>query len=394
MAFSFGQSPANASGQQPGTPLGTTQTAFSFGTPSTGLFGNSSAGQQPSSLGFGQQPTNSIGLFGQKPSTPVGGSLFGQQPANNTGGSLFGQQPTNNAVGSLFGQQSANPSGGSLFGQQSTNTTGGSLFGQQSTNTAGGSLFGQQPITNAGGSLFGQQNSQFGSQVQPAQTQYGQTQQPPVNLLPSTQFRDLPDQFKNEIVALHQYIQQQKALAAQLQAQSPAHSADVSSTSTDVGEISRRISLLNLSLKFSSHNLSDVRKLLEKAESDVTLVGTLVTSILSPQNPQQSLFRTNGSASNGKAPNMQPYYQSLLKMWSAKLQEYRDQLSQLEEVLSNSQTNGMSISANLDDNSTTDPATLLISVVQRTWNDFIVLSASVAQIHDQIRSLQEKPKEH
>ncbi|KAI8369271.1 nucleoporin complex subunit 54-domain-containing protein [Radiomyces spectabilis] len=154
MAFSFGTSTANptpsfggnagfgsfgqpaASGSTftfgnpaPATPFGTnTNTSTAPGTnttPSTNLFGNTSAPSNTTTINAGTS------LFGN--------NATATNTTTNTGGSLFGNATT------------ANTSGNSLFGNTNTTT---SLFGQKpATGTTGttGGLFGQST-----GGLFGQ----------------------------------------------------------------------------------------------------------------------------------------------------------------------------------------------------------------------------------------------
>lgn len=184
-AFSFGQSNINAQ-------------------PSTGLFGQQNAQQQPAqtsgglfgNLGsggstFGQQnnPASSGGLFGNNAAKPPGGGLFGNTSAstpaptlnfgtgtasNNTGGGLFGG---GTGTTSLFGNnqqqqpqttQQTQPTG-SLFGGGTGGSLFGSTFGQNNTqNNQSTSGFGlSQPASTFGG--FGQSSNQANN-LQPMQS--------------------------------------------------------------------------------------------------------------------------------------------------------------------------------------------------------------------------------
>ncbi|BFZ57140.1 hypothetical protein PYCC9005_004190 [Savitreella phatthalungensis] len=155
-----------------------------FGQQSNQQPNSSTFGQNTTSNAFGT-PTasNAGGLFGaQSNSSPFGASNQNNAPkpfsfgSGSTGG--FGQS-------SAFGSNASTPATGGLFGQNnaSSTTTSGGLFGQQQT-TNGGGIFGgaaAQGTGTTGGFGFGQQAQQ---QAQPQQ----QSQQPGPGAAPAFSF--------------------------------------------------------------------------------------------------------------------------------------------------------------------------------------------------------------
>ena len=163
----FGANPAAGGGSLFATGTGqNTGSLFGANTaPSGGLFGNAN---------------NPAGLFGGNNAGNQGnpggaGGLFANTAGNNAGagaGGLFGNSTAGNnpAAGGLFGNTAggafaSNPAQSSLFGQNLGNSSGqnpqpaGSLFG----NTGGGGLFGNTPSFGTAapgtGSIFGGGNS-------------------------------------------------------------------------------------------------------------------------------------------------------------------------------------------------------------------------------------------
>ncbi|OCB90073.1 hypothetical protein A7U60_g2737 [Sanghuangporus baumii] len=127
-SFTFGQpqqnqqqQPQQPQQQQQQQPSGTTATATGTGLfgniqpntaqqPSTGLFGSSTAQQQPQQ----QQQQPSTGLFGQPTSTGLfGSSTSAAQPQQQQTSSLFGNtQPTTSAFGGFGASTSGEPADG------------------------------------------------------------------------------------------------------------------------------------------------------------------------------------------------------------------------------------------------------------------------------------------
>ncbi|KXJ76360.1 hypothetical protein RP20_CCG009822 [Aedes albopictus] len=182
----FGQSTAPAFGSTQATafgkPFGTTATTTSFGfgqtntstlggltankpafgTPTTGLFGQTAA---PAANTFGQ---STFGGFGAQSQTQPAGGLFSGTTTSTAGATPFGGLGTQTTqTGFGFGATTAtNTTGGGLFGAKPASTFGTiqSPFGQTPASTAP-TFGGFGTTTNTGGSLFG---STFNKPAAPA----------------------------------------------------------------------------------------------------------------------------------------------------------------------------------------------------------------------------------
>ncbi|OBT72255.1 hypothetical protein VF21_08170 [Pseudogymnoascus sp. 05NY08] len=145
MSFSFG-----APGGTGGNLFGQSTTPASSGAPTTGLFGQPTAGATDN-----KQPSS--GLFG-------GG---GAAPTTKPGGFSFGATPATTAPSNLFGGGAAKPAGSApLFGSAATTTApSGGLFGGATS----GATAGATPAAAPAGGLFGggfqanKQPSSFGN---------------------------------------------------------------------------------------------------------------------------------------------------------------------------------------------------------------------------------------
>lgn len=147
----------------------TTTSNTGFGAPSTGFGGASGFGAQPSTTGFGAQPTTGFGAqpstgFGAQPSTGFGAQPstgFGAQPSSG-----FGAQPSTTGFGSQtsgFGGFGSTPSTtSSAFGAPASGGFGGSATAAPSSN---GFSFGSSATTAPTSSFgsFGASTGSFGA---------------------------------------------------------------------------------------------------------------------------------------------------------------------------------------------------------------------------------------
>ncbi|KAK9487611.1 hypothetical protein V1527DRAFT_494795 [Lipomyces starkeyi] len=266
-------SAAKPSTQVFGAQSGTTTTGL-FGAqnqqtnqPSTGLFGNKTATQNPSGL-FGSATNTSSGA----PSFSFGATA---PAAQSTGTGLFGASTTSNTGTGLFGGSSAaNPSttsAPSFFSNPSAPTTSSAtLFAnpQGSTNIALSGPFGANSNATSnplGGSLFGKPAAATQSQQQQQQ------QQVPQQITSLTRYSDLPESAQKELNEIDNYINKQIEISEDLKARKNSWQDELQSVPRDVEVIMRKLVTTHQALSNDLVATTSLRTIVDTATQDAQL---------------------------------------------------------------------------------------------------------------------------
>lgn len=354
-----------------------------FGAPATGtasgIFGGAQNNAEPASTGglFGaqntaQQQPQSGGMFGANNNTASASTgLFGAKPAATTpttGGLFGGASNTNSApTGGIFG--SNQPTAGGLFGNNAQATRTGQssgLFGNNNaSSTSGGGLF-KNAMSNSttGGSLFG--GSQLMGQQQPQQQIQQQAQLP--NITPLTTIGDLPDNFRQEIEQLDQFIQNQVLISEQLKSDTEEHREVIESIPRDVEYLQNKYSHINQALDNDFKLLQTIRASTDEALGDAENFFIILQRLLQAGNKTSSL-------------EIDQYFNKQAEYYKNKLDKYTQALSEIDAAVEGIEKDSISDVGGMN---------LVVSTLHEEYRLFMEVADTVAEVHNKVLLLQEK----
>mmetsp|Transcript_35678 Transcript_35678/g.142612 ORF Transcript_35678/g.142612 Transcript_35678/m.142612 type:complete len:470 (+) Transcript_35678:2054-3463(+) len=338
-------------------------TASLFGTPATAA--------APAGGGLFSSPASSAGgLF----STPAssGGGLF-SSPASSSGG-LF-STPAATATGSLFSTPAQPAQGGGLFSTPAQAGSAPSLFGSGGGGTG---LFGsttQSPpkslglsggfaqSTPAGGGLF---SSGYNFNRSPtAPQQLSPIQQAPATFPESTNFSDLPEDFKVKLLALEKYIKEQRLASARLRQRLETSETSLRSVKDQCDIVSRLIAKAKNALdsdKLQAEQLKvDVRSELKNAET------ATVTFESARSNP----------GTNAKLVQyIMPFFFTKIQELEFRGNNYKRHIEEVEDYLRSQQP--------------AKPKTQIVeAILQRLHDYFLAVASQMGAQHDTVQELKD-----
>ncbi|KAI0131795.1 hypothetical protein BJ170DRAFT_221295 [Xylariales sp. AK1849] len=356
-----------------------------------GVFGSSTATQQPQQTAGGlfgnstqsSQPASSGGLFGSvntNQQQQAGGGLFAstvnntaqqqqQQPQQQqTGGGLFGSQPINTnqqqqqqQTGGLFGNntQASQPVlTGGLFGtsnQTSQPTQGGGLFGaplgnnqnqnqnqNQTQNTTSG-LFGASTQQKTNNGLFGStlNNQQSTSALGPGLSMGQSTNQQTVpgvridvsNIRGTTRFNDLQEDLQKQIAELDRIIESYTKQKGELDAFMPAHGEMLHNIPNDVKFIQRKYEGVESALGSDKESINEVSELIKQDANHARLSFRAIDNLKLPQQYHVTGLWASRQQPSGSA-NAEADGQEIVGFFSKTADDMDQRLKQYEKNLS------------------------------------------------------------
>eukprot|EP00189_Rhodosorus_marinus_P007372 CAMPEP_0184754360 /NCGR_PEP_ID=MMETSP0315-20130426/44581_1 /TAXON_ID=101924 /ORGANISM="Rhodosorus marinus, Strain UTEX LB 2760" /LENGTH=471 /DNA_ID=CAMNT_0027233777 /DNA_START=785 /DNA_END=2201 /DNA_ORIENTATION=- len=351
----FGSTPSQA---QPG---GTTSL---FGTPATapaptggGLFSSPAS----SSGGLFSTPAPSgVGLFSNPASSSTG--LFSTPGAATTGG-LFSTPAQPAQGGGLFSTPGQAGSAPSLFGSGGGGT---GFFGSvtQSPPKSFGVSGGFAQSTPAGGGLL---SSGINFNRSPtASQQLSPIQQAPATFPESTNFSDLPEDFKVKLLALEKYIKEQRLASARLRQRLETSETSLSSVKDQCDSVSRLIAKAKKGLdsdKFQAEQLKvDVRSELKNAET------ATVTFESAKSNP----------GTNAKLVQyIMPFFFKTIQELEFRANNYKRHIEEIEDYLRSQQP--------------AKPKTQIVEdILQRLHDYFLAVASQMGAQHDTVQELKDE----